>query len=222
MLRVLFIFLVGVSYSCIAEVANGNGAGTGVSNKIFIEGKHYKLLEEPFNKMAAPVVEFFYYGCKTCANLAPVVSEWSFESKTGVAVVPVHSEHSMADEARLFHTFEELGLLNKMYESGYVITQTDSNKLRGEARMDGYMKEYNLDKEKFWKAWNSNAVASRMAVSAALTKQAQISRTPTFIIHGVYKVDGDSVASVEELFELLEFLVNKEPKAVPTLLKRAN
>jgi protein dithiol oxidoreductase (disulfide-forming) len=216
--RALWVFLVLFSVQSFAEEASKHKPVSGTN---FVEGKQYQVLPTflPTNA-AVPVMEFMYYGCETCFKLAPAIAEWSYTKKIGVTLVPVHSESAMVDEARMFHTFQVAGMFSEMYEEGFAMFQSKETTLQGEERVNSFLAKHSMNKEKFWQAWNSDAVKQRLVKSAELTKLAQVTKTPTFVVHGAYKVDISSVKSIEELFLLLEYLTAKEVPAVPTLLKK--
>ena len=220
--RVLMALVLALSASAITALAAKESLPKEQpANKIFVAGKHYEVLPQalPTNP-ETPVMEFMYYGCRSCFQLAPAIAEWSATKNIAVALVPAHSESAMVEEARIFHTFEVMGVLGEMYEEGFVMVQTDKTKLQGAERVDYFLEQHKVNKEKFWSTWKSEAVKQRLAGSAALTKQAKIYKTPTFVVHGAYKVDIESVKSVEELFLLLEYLAAKKAPAVPSLLKK--
>lgn len=202
------------------DAAAKTSTASKVTSTAFIEGKHYRILENPLPQSDAPVMEFMYYGCKTCFQLAPAIAEWSYTTKIGVMLVPAHSDTAMIEEARMFHTFEVMGVLGKMYEEGFVIFQTDQTKLQGAERVNSFLAQHAVDKNKFWDVWKSDAVKQRLADSAALTKQAKVFKTPTFVVHGIYQVDTDSLKSVEDLFAILSFLAAKKPAIAPPLLRK--
>lgn len=223
MLRyVLMAFLFLINIQCLAKEPSLNISAKEQSHSIpFAEGTHYKLLANPLPVDAsAPVMEFMYYGCETCFKLAPAIAEWSYTKEVGVVLVPTHSETAMVDAAQMFHTFEAMGVLDSMYEEGYVLFQTTESNLTGVDRINSSLARNSIDKDQFWKVWKSEVVKKRLASSGQLTKQAQISKTPTFIVHGIYKVDIESLKSIEELFELLSYLVAKKPSFAPALLKK--
>lgn len=178
--------------------------------KIFSEGKHYTVLAEPIAGEVAPVLEFFYFGCRTCYQLVPAIANWSHKTGIAVSLVPVHSQTAMTDAARLYHTFAEMGVLAQMYELGYVIFQTEASELQGKARIDDFLLRHKVDQQRFWELWSSDAVNRRLAASLALTQQAQIYKTPAFVVQGRYLVDIDAITEVEQLFQLLDYL-NKIP-----------
>ena len=186
--------------------ASANGVQT---NNSFEQGKHYKVLDAPITTGLAPVMEFFYYGCRTCYQLVPSIAEWSHETGIGVSLVPAHSESSLTQAARLHHTFAEMGVLSTMYELGYVIFQTEKSKLQGVDRINEFLSRHNVDQERFWQVWAGDAVSKRMAGSLVLTRQAKVFKTPAFVVQGKYVVDIDTITSTEQLFGLLTYLAKK-------------
>jgi thiol:disulfide interchange protein DsbA len=186
----------------------------------FIDGKHYQQLSEALPVGNAPITEFFYFGCRSCYQLVPAIAEWSHETGIRVAAIPAHGDTALADAARLYHTFAELGELGNMYELGYVMFQTDKVKLQGKERIDSYLDRHKIDKTRFWSTWNSPAVERRLASSLALTKMAKITKTPAFVVHGRYLVDLESLQSAEQLFEVLEYLVRHKAPSAPMLIRK--
>lgn len=175
----------------------------------FEQGKHYKVLNTPITVGAAPVMEFFFYGCRTCYQLVPAIAEWSHETGIGVSLVPAHSENSLAEAARLHHTFAEMGVLSTMYELGYVIFQTEDTELQGVERINDFLSRHDIDQARFWQVWESDSVNKRMAGSLVLTRQANVFKTPAFVVQGQYVVDIDNITSIDQLFGLLTYLTSK-------------
>ncbi len=183
----------------------------------FTEGTHYSLLEAPFQEGVAPVIEFFYYGCRACYQLVNDMGLWRRETGYQVSLVPAHSKNELVESARMFHTFAEMGVLAEMYELGYVIFQTKESELEGTDRINDFLLRHDVDQVQFWQTWGSEAVEKRLAYSAAMTVQAKVMKTPSFVVKGKYKVNIDSVKSVHELHALLTYLVEMPDKSVSTL-----
>jgi len=175
----------------------------------FEEGTHYAVLASPLPDLA-PVVEFFYFGCRSCYQLIPELSQWSRRSGNNIALVPAHTETKLVDGARLFHTFVEMGVLDKMYELGFVIYQTEESELYGKARIDDFLNRHQVDTQRFWDTWSSEAVNRRLATSQQLTRLAGVVKTPTFVVNGRYRVETDTIKSMDELYALLTYLADKK------------
>lgn len=199
-------FLASLLLLCLAFGAQAEQA-------TFTEGKDYTVLATPLPSGVAPVTMFFYYGCRTCYQLSEPFAAWSAEKKIPLGLVPAHTETGLVDAARLYHTLGALGQL-KHYRAGYVLFQTEKHKAQGVDRINEFLDEIGQNRDEFWAAWQSDAVNQRLAGSLELTRLAGIISTPSFIVHGRYKVELSVIESVEGLFELLEYLV-KEKSAAP-------
>lgn len=175
----------------------------------YIEGRDYTVLDQPFPEGAAPVVEFFYYGCRACYYMTDEISEWSQASKTPVALVPAHTDTNLVDSARLYHTFNVIGR-SDLHVYGYVLFQQEGASLQGEARINALLDEHKVDQTLFWQAWSSDTVNQRLAGSYKLTKLAGVTSTPSFIVAGKYRVELGVIEGTEGLFALLSYLVNKD------------
>ncbi|MFL0796690.1 MAG: DsbA family protein [Cellvibrionaceae bacterium] len=176
----------------------------------FEEGKHYSVLERPLPTHMPDVVNFFYYGCRSCYQLSPVLLDWGNKSGYAIGLVPLHNETTFADSARMFHTFIEMGELEKMHELGYVIFQTKKSKAFGAERINEFLVRHKVDKDRFWELWGSEAVNERLRVSHQLSAQIGAFKTPTFIVKKRFMMDTDTITSMDEFFALLSFLVEIE------------
>ena len=194
--RVVFLFLAG----CVVPIS-------AVSANEFRAGEHYEVLDKPLPQGVAPVTEFFYYGCRACYQLADAIAAWSHESGNTVGLVPAHSETALVDGARLYHSLAAIGRLD-LYKHGFILFQTENSDLQGKDRINAFLDDRGIEREVFWRAWGGEKVARRLSGSLMLTRAAGVVNTPSFVVHGVYKVDTAVIKSVDELFELLEHLVN--------------
>lgn len=175
----------------------------------YVEGRDYTVLEQPFPAGAAPVIEFFFYGCRACYYLTDELSDWSQASHIPVALVPAHTDTNLVDSARMFHTFNAIER-SDLHVYGYILFQDEDATLQGKERIDALLVEHNVEPELFWQAWSSDEVNQRLAGSYQLTQLAGIQSTPSFIIAGKYRVEVGVIEQTEGLFGLLSYLVNKE------------
>lgn len=179
---------------------------------LFQEGTHYEKLATPAAVEGADIVEFFYYGCKACYQLTGDMRNWRQKTGHRVAPVPAHAGGVQADGARFFHTYVALDAVQQLHYPTYVLFQVEQSETQGEARVNELLGTQNVSKDAFWRLWGSEEVSQAMAYSEHLTRQAQVIQTPTYVVHGYYKVKLDSLKSVDELFQLLEYLVeHKNP-----------
>ena len=175
----------------------------------YVEGRDYTVLEQPFPAGAAPVIEFFFYGCRACYFMTDEISEWSHKNNIPVSLVPAHTDTNLVDAARMFHTFNAINR-SDLYVYGYILYQEEDATLQGEERINALLAEHNVDQELFWKAWGSDEVNQRLAGSYQLTQMAGVQSTPSFIVAGKYRVELGVIEETAGLFGLLSYLVNKE------------
>lgn len=175
----------------------------------YIEGRDYTVLEQPFPAGAAPVIEFFYYGCRACYFMTDEISEWSQKNNIPVSLVPAHTDTNLVDAARMFHTFNAINR-SDLYVYGYILYQEEDATLQGEERINALLAEHKVDQELFWKVWSSDEVNQRLAGSYQLTQLAGIQSTPSFIVAGKYRVELGVIEGTAGVFGLLSYLVNKE------------
>lgn len=176
--------------------------------KEFVEGRDYRLLEQPIAG-APDVIELFFYGCRACYYLTDDIANWSEKNNIQVSLVPAHTQEKLVDAARLYHTFAALQRLD-LYVDGYVLFQEEGNDLQGKERIDALLKKRNVDIDQFWAAWSSDVVNQRLAGSYQLTSLAGVSTTPSFLVKGKYVVEFGVIESGNDVFPLLEHLLAKE------------
>lgn len=204
------LLLTACTAVSVADKASANAEEPAKSVQVeYVEGRDYTLLQQPFPDGAASVIEFFYYGCRACYYMTDEISEWSQASEIPVALVPAHTDTNLVDSARLFHTFNAIGR-SDLYVYGYVLFQQEDATLHGEERINALLAEHNVDQETFWGAWSSDDVNQRLAGSYQLTKLAGISSTPSFIVAGKYRVELSVIEDAESVFDLLNYLVDKD------------
>lgn len=205
MLKPLMVLIVSCCFTLVA-IAEGTLNDSLALESGFSKGIHYRVLEEPIAN-APMMTEFTFFGCRACYQLVPLMSEWSKKGEHSIVMVPLHDERELINGAMLFHTFAEMGVLNKMYDLGYVIFQTEKTDLSGVDRINYYLDRHDIQQEQFWATWDSQAVADRLKGSLYLNKKVGVTVTPTFLIGGKYVVEADSVESVEMLTQLFDYLV---------------
>ncbi len=191
--------------ACAQPAAADTVAGAAAEQQHdYVEGRDYRLLEQPLAG-APDVIELFFYGCRACYYLTDEMSGWSAGKGIQVNLVPAHSDTNLIDSARMFHTF---GVLNRLdlHVDGYVLFQ-ESNDLQGDERINALLAERGVDKDEFWAAWGSDEVNQRLAGSYQLTAMAGISSTPAFLVKGKYLVELGVIEGSEGVLSLLGYLV---------------
>lgn len=179
------------------------------------EGSDYRRLASPVPTSVQDkieVVELFWYGCPHCYSLEPAVEEWVENKPDNAAFVriPAVLNRNWELDARVFHTAESLGVLDKIHRPYFEAIHKDRRRMTNEAQVAEFFAEQGVDKEDFHKAFNSFDVETRLRRSQQLVQRYRISGVPSFIVNGKYEVSPSMAGSQTRIFEIINSLVEKE------------
>ena len=209
-------------------------AGAGVTHAEearWVEGRNYDLIDpaQPTHVPAGrvEVVEVFSYGCPACNQFQPIMTELAAKLPKKAQLVYVPASWNPAESwplfQRAFLTAQILGIAERTHQALYdaiwktgelAVVDPATHQLkrpqptigaiaRFYARVGGVTQQQVLDTAK------SFAVDMKMMESDALVKAYAVEGTPTLIVAGKYRVNNSSVRSVDELIELVLWLVNR-------------
>lgn len=215
-IRLLLIALLAMVLP-LAACAKGpdQPADTG-KPKTFEEGVHYIELFEPV-PTAVPadkieVVEMFWYGCPHCYRLEPHLQAWLKKLPDDVQLVriPAALNASWSLLARAYYAAQELGILDKLHEPLFQAIHEQGRRLRSEDAVVRFVSALGFDGERFRQAMNSLAVQTKVRHATELGRRYGVDGVPALIVNGRYRVLGRGVHSYEEMFQVVDFLIDKE------------
>lgn len=183
----------------------------------FQEGTHYQRLNTTVPTSSddkVEVVEAFWYGCGHCYNLEPAIETWVANKPEHVVFsrLPTVLGRSWEPHARAYHTAEVLGVLDKIHQPLLEAIHKDKRRLMNEDQLAEFFAEQGVDKDAFRKAFNSFAVETRLKRSQDLVKRYRLRSVPTIVVNGKYVTDTSMAGSGQKLFEVVNYLVEKEAK----------
>lgn len=184
----------------------------------FEEGTHYQRLSTPVPTSSndrVEVVEAFWYGCGHCYSLEPALEKWVADKPDNIAFVrlPAVLGSSWEPHARAYYTAEALGVLDKIHQPLLDAIHVEDRRLANEKQLAEFFAEQGVDKETFRKAYNSFTVETRLRRSQELVKRYKLRAVPTIIINGKYVTNTTMAGSGQKLFEVMDYLVEKEKDA---------
>jgi thiol:disulfide interchange protein DsbA len=204
----------------------------------FERGFHYLLLEK-MQKQTVPagkveVLEVFSYGCSACNSFNPVWNQLKsrLSANAQAAYLPAsflpHENWGMFQRAYL--TAVSLGVAEKahdaMYEAiwktgelGIIEPGTHNLKQRMPSIEDAakfYARVTGVNPEKFVATAKSSIIDGMMIAADNKIIEMKVTGTPTVVVAGKYRVNMESLKSIDQFVALVNFLVEKEtPKAAP-------
>ena len=158
------------------------------------------------------IYEFFWYGCPHCYNLEPTINniESNLDKDTILIKVPVALRDSWELHAKVYYALQQMKLDDNLHEKVFAEIHVNSNRLDTKEKLGNFIREEGYDADKFLSILDSFGTEIRVKKASRLANQYQIKSVPALIINGKYKTSGSYVSSYEELYDVVQLLVDKE------------
>ncbi|MDC0089379.1 thiol:disulfide interchange protein DsbA/DsbL [Gammaproteobacteria bacterium] len=158
------------------------------------------------------IYEFFWYGCPHCYNIEPTMDniEANLDKDTILIKVPVALRDSWELHAKAYYALQQMKLDDNLHEKVFAEIHINSNRLDTKEKLANFIREEGYDADKFLNILDSFGTEIRVKKASRLANQYQIKSVPTLIINGKYKTSGSHVSSYEELYDVVQLLVDKE------------
>ncbi|MBT8078087.1 MAG: thiol:disulfide interchange protein DsbA/DsbL [Gammaproteobacteria bacterium] len=181
----------------------------------FEEGVHYTLLETPVptrNADRVEIVKAFSYGCPPCFILEHSVAEWPQLRSADVDFwqFPAVWNQPMAIYARAYFAAEELDVLGTMHWPLFNALVVEQRRLSNAAELAGFVATLGVDEDAFLKACMSSAVRDKVSAAKAQVRRYNLASAPEFIVNGKYRVDRVRAGGLEQMLDVVDFLVELE------------
>jgi len=187
----------------------------------FQEGKEYLLLGTPQPTSTGDkieVVELFWYGCPHCFDLEPLVQAWLKHKPEDVELVRMPAVLGPRWEllAQAYYTADLLGITDKIHPALFKAIHEKNMKINDEAALQAFFVDQGVAADDFKKTFNSFAVAVKMNNTRQMTRRYKITGVPTIIVNGKYSTGARQAGSNQAVFEVVDYLVEKERAASAT------
>ena len=158
------------------------------------------------------IYEFFWYGCPHCYNLEPTMDriEADLEKDTKVVKLPVALRDSWIPHAKLYYALKQMDKIDQVHNLIFEEIHLEDNRLNTEQQMIDFLGKHGIDTDKFMEKYNSFGTEARIKKASNLAKKYQIDSVPTIIINGKFLTSGSYVSSYDELYSVVNLLVERE------------
>ena len=204
---------------------------------LYEAGRHYTVLPQaqpttvPAGKVE--VLEVFSYGCPACNQFRPFMKQLtsSLPANAQLAYMPAswNPGENWHVFQRAFLAAQSLGVADKAHEAMFDAIWTtgelgiaDSRTGRVKARLPTiedvarfYERVTGVKAADFVVTAKSFGIEAKMKQADAQIIAMKVNSTPTLVVNGKYRVDGDKISSRAEMIEVVKFLVAKEAAAAP-------
>jgi len=180
-------------------------------------GTHYRVMTPVQPTSVDPgkveVLEIFWYGCPHCYTLEPHVREWvenEMPSNAEFVRIPATLNRGWQVHARAYYTAEALGRLDEIHDGLFKALNVDRNPLNTEDLLIRFFASYGVSEQEFLEAFNSFAVQTKLRRADSLVRRYRITGVPATVVNGKYVTGADMSGGIPQLFEVVEFLIEKE------------
>ena len=201
----------------------------------WVEGKHYFAIKPAQRTNVAAgkveVAEAFSFACPACYSFNPLAKQLQGTLPANAEFIYQHASFNAAESWPLFQrayiTAVALGIDKKTHDAMFdaiwksgelaVVDQKSRRLKTPQPTMEQVAKFYErtagVKAADFVNASKSMSVEGAIKRTEAWLRGAQIDSTPTLVVNGKYRLTVASAGGVNEMFELVNYLVGREGAA---------
>ena len=178
----------------------------------FIEDVNYVRVSKPQAVQTGDkieILELFWYHCPHCYYLEPYLNRWLKDPPEYIEYVrlPAVLAESWQFDARVFYTFEALGVTEEMHEAYFDAIHKERKPFVTEEEVASWAGEYGIERQVFLDAFfNSFYVNSKVETARKLTRAFETDGVPTIIVDGKYRTKVSLAGGHDELIDLINYL----------------
>lgn len=195
-------------------------AGAAAQIEKYVAGTHYIELKAPVNTpddSKIEVLEAFWYGCSHCFRFEPLVADWEAKAADYVDFrrYPAMWNALMKIHAQIYFTAEAMDAIELVHEPVFDAINVEGNRLQNEKLIGDLFEEHGIARADFEAAFNSFSVRTKVNQAEKRMQDYEIRSTPNMIVNGKYLITtGEAVRTQAEMLEVVDFLVDKERRAM--------
>ena len=185
------------------------------SGERFKEGVHYELLDNP-TKVRDPskieVTEVFWFGCNHCYALEPYIARWKRDMPLDVTFIksPATWNDMLKTHARIYYTAKALGIEQQFVPAAFNTIQNEGRMLTGNTELEYYFRGFDVEKDRYKAVSTSFGVRNAVDQADKKMKDWKVTGVPSLVVNGKYKVAASRSVRTDELFDVVDFLIEKE------------
>lgn len=172
----------------------------------------------PVNSNKPVVVEFFWYGCPHCFKIKPLAEATlkKYEGKITTIRYPVGVPR-WESGAKIFFTYQEMNILDKMHDKTFEETQTKQNMdiLFDKKKRNAFLSQNGVDVKKFNSIYDSESINSKWKKAVLAVETNKIEGSPAYVIYSgeyAYQVSPALVRSYEKTAENMDKILAAKTK----------
>lgn len=179
----------------------------------YVPGEDYRVVEDTpaASRGRVQVAEFFSYACPHCYHFDPELSDWlAKHPDIRFERVPVLFGQAGTAYAHLYYTEQALGMTDRLHEAVFDAIHEQGNPLVTRAAQKKFMVAHGVEAAAFDKAYDSQAVETRIRNVAKRMKHFQVTAVPSLSVGQRYWVSGRLAGDNERMLDVVDYLVEQQ------------
>lgn len=180
----------------------------------------YRELENPQNCEQPVVVEFFAYQCPHCYNLEPEAEKWRAKNagKVKFLSIPTHlGRQEFGSLLLVHHAANKMGVLDKVQHALFERVHKEQKLFESpDQAVDFLVKHASVDRTKALEIINDQkSMGDAIQADFSMMAHYKITHVPQIMVNHKYITDITSAGGKEQVFELVDDLLEKEHSCEP-------
>lgn len=180
----------------------------------YVEGKHYRVLEQPVRTADASkieVAEVFSYHCGHCFNFEPMLLAWEKQLAPDTYLVQTHAmwNAQMEPMIRGYYTSVALKIKDKTHMPVFNAIHLEGKRFNNAEDWANFFAGFGVDKEKVLSTYDSFGVTSMIKQAEARARGYKVTGTPEMVVDGKYHISTRNLSGQAEMLKVADFLVAK-------------
>lgn len=181
----------------------------------YVAGKDYVVIDNAVATDTGDKVEvreLFWYYCPHCYSLEPWirVMEETLTDQAEFVRQPSVLGDSWISGAIFFYVLKDLGELDRLHTPLFDAIHKHGIKFNSQEEFVNWLGDNGVDIQKANTVFASFSVESSVRKAIADTRKYQSRGVPTLVVNGKYWVDATHAGSIERIFEVVDYLIEKE------------
>jgi len=155
------------------------------------------------------VIDFFFYACPYCNELAPHLDRWIKRKPADVVFrrMPVVRHDTWVPLAKTYFALETIGEADRLHMAVYLSYHVDDLYMSQEKVIAEWATKNGLDSEKFMSIYRSDEVKAKVELAKKMTKDYDIQGTPSIVVDGKFLTSSSMTPGVAQVIPVIDGLV---------------
>jgi thiol:disulfide interchange protein DsbA len=155
------------------------------------------------------VIDFFFYACPYCNELAPFLDLWLKRKPLDVVFrrVPVVRHDSWIPLAKIYFTLEAMGEAGRLHGEVFHSYHAENLSMSQEKVIAEWAEKHGLNRDKFMAIYRSDETRQKVERARKMTMDYDIQSTPSVVVDGRYLTSSGMTPGVPQVITVLDGLI---------------